>query len=193
MPHTPVSTLNDLYPTTCPHLLAVREKYADWNWYSENGYIRYSRGAVRSTYEHRLVAMRVYGRVPSGMHVHHVDGCITNNEASNLEVLTPAQHARIHHGPHGARIKCPVCGTVVPMPPSTAAKRTHCSAECRAKAQFAQDRPDRDRLWRLMRDVGSWRALGRMFGVSDSAVRKWARRYELDLSICDGRRKEASR
>jgi transposase-like protein len=40
-----------------------------------------------------------------------------------------------------------------------------------------------------MQEIGNWSALGRHFGVSDNAVRKWAKRFGLDLSLCNGRYK----
>lgn len=46
--------------------------------------------------EHRLV-MHEAGFDVHGMHVHHRDHDKTNNDLSNLELLTPAQHAE-HHG-----------------------------------------------------------------------------------------------
>lgn len=193
MPYTPVSTLCDVHPTSCPHLLALRAEYAEWNWYTEDGYIRYSKGDIRTTYEHRMVAERAFGEIPDGYHVHHVDADRGNNSAANLEVLSPGDHARLHTFALRVRLICPECGRQVDMPPALAAKRRHCSQACRLKAQYKAHRPTRERLWQQMREVGNWCAIARMYGVSDNAVRKWARRYELDLSVCDGRRKEASR
>jgi hypothetical protein len=188
VPYTAVSTLGGVHPTTCPHLLALRAEYADWNWYTEDGYIRYSLGMVRTTYEHRMVAERAFGEIPTGYHVHHVDNNRGNNSAANLEVLSPGEHARIHKYTLRVRMVCPGCGKEVDMPPALASKRQHCSQKCREKAQPSR-RPEREVLWRQMHDVNNWTTLGRMYGVSDNAVRKWARRYGLDLSVCDGRRK----
>ena len=42
---------------------------------------------------HRLVAMMFIKRNLKGFHVHHRDHDTTNNSVSNLEVLTPADHA----------------------------------------------------------------------------------------------------
>lgn len=38
-------------------------------------------------------------------------------------------------------------------------------------------RPTKDELTRLIKEVNNWSELGRRFGVSDNAIRKWARRY----------------
>lgn len=187
MPYTAVATLNEVHPTSCPHLLALRAEYADWNWYIENGYIRYSRGEnERTPHEHRMVAERAFGEIPDGHHVHHVDADRTNNAAANLAVLSPGEHSRLHKFSLRVRMVCPACGEAFELPPARAARRIHCSQECWALARSR--RPSREHLWAHMRELRNWCALGRLYGVSDNAVRKWARRYGLDLSVCDGRR-----
>lgn len=35
--------------------------------------------------------------IPKGYHVHHVDGDETNDRPSNLQLLTAADHNRVHH------------------------------------------------------------------------------------------------
>lgn len=47
--------------------------------------------------EHRLVAYDAGLLVDLAMHVHHREAPKTNNAPSNLRVLTPAEHARLHH------------------------------------------------------------------------------------------------
>jgi transposase-like protein len=41
------------------------------------------------------------------------------------------------------------------------------------------DRPPKEQLIELMEQKTSWVQMGRMFGVSDNAVRKWAKKYDL--------------
>ena len=40
---------------------------------------------------------RKVGPIPEGFHVHHIDGDYTNNDVSNLEVLSPKAHTHLHH------------------------------------------------------------------------------------------------
>ena len=47
------------------------------------------------TMEHRLVYESVYGSIPDGYDVHHIDGDTYNNDIDNLECLTHEDHARI--------------------------------------------------------------------------------------------------
>lgn len=188
MSYIPVSHLNDLYPTTCPHLLAVRAEYATWNWYTEKGYIRYSRGSrERTDYEHQMVAERAYGPVPQGYHVHHVDGNIKHNAAFNLRVLLAAKHTQLHKTLPKIGLTCPCCGKVYEVAPSQARRRIYCSRLCLHADRYGNKRPSRQRLASLMDQIGNWSALGRMFSVSDNSVRKWAKSYGLDPSVCNGR------
>lgn len=53
-----------------------------------------------------------------------------------------------------------------------------CSPECRIESQKKVERPSRDELDHLIKQH-SWTYIGKMYGVSDNAVRKWARKYML--------------
>ncbi len=53
-----------------------------------------------------------------------------------------------------------------------------CSVECKALYQCRVERPLKEVLEQEIKE-NSWVALGRKYGVSDNAIRKWARKYEL--------------
>ena len=57
-------------------------------------------------------------------------------------------------------------------------KQRFCGKECTDLVQRKCNRPAKKELKKLI-DAHSWVKLGRMFGVSDNAVRKWAKGYEL--------------
>lgn len=190
-----VHELSNLHPSSCPHLVSVRQRFARWNWMIDNGYIRYFyRGQM--IYEHRLVASASVG-LPRRYHVHHIDETRTNNAASNLLVLSASEHARLHasqkQGFVGDKplMECPVCHAA--FQPSWGQMNrdtpSYCSVRCCRIASRKVKRPSADELRRILSNAPSWLEVGRMFGVSDNAVRKWARSYQIDFSICDGRLK----
>lgn len=55
---------------------------------------------------------------------------------------------------------------------------TFCSVTCSAKSRRKVKRPYRKTLLRQIQTM-SWSAIGRHYGVSDNAVRKWAKKYDL--------------
>ena len=60
------------------------------------GYKQYNSGKGW-TYTHRTVAARkMGGSIRSGLHVHHMDGNKLNNRPTNLKVVTPSQHRKLH-------------------------------------------------------------------------------------------------
>lgn len=68
--------------------------------------------------------------------------------------------------------KCPICGAKM------APARTFCSLECAALGQQRVSRPSREELKKEIRE-NSFVALGREYGVSDNAIRKWCVRLNL--------------
>lgn len=62
-----------------------------------SGYIEVTRGKHKGRGQHRVVAEESIGRrLRSGEIVHHIDGNRSNNDPSNLEVMTHAEHCRLH-------------------------------------------------------------------------------------------------
>lgn len=52
---------------------------------------------LNGRHEHRVIAEQILGRkLKSNEIVHHKDGNKLNNSKGNLEIMTQAQHARIH-------------------------------------------------------------------------------------------------
>lgn len=73
-------------------------------------------------------------------------------------------------------INCKNCGKKV--------KRTHramkfCSTICGKIANRKVERPSKSELQKEILKLKNWSALGRKYKVSDNAIRKWARQYNL--------------
>lgn len=54
-----------------------------------------------------------------------------------------------------------------------------CSSNCYQFSQRKVKRPSKEQLKELIECKTTWVQLGKMFGVSDNAVRKWAKKYKL--------------
>lgn len=170
-----VKNLDKIHPSDCPILAQVRGQYAPRRCHYNNGYIHYTING-KATPEHRLVAECIYGPLSSDQIVHHRDECRTNNSASNLTVMTRAEHVAEHRGQQ-AVLTCPICGQPFGRKPSDLANVNFCSTSCRARADQRIEWPDAETLAAMIADADSWLAVGRVLGVSDNAVRKRARRY----------------
>jgi hypothetical protein len=64
---------------------------------TKKGYIRYaSDGRLRM--EHNIIWEENYGAIPTGYYIHHKDFNKKNNTITNLELVTPLEHKRLHSG-----------------------------------------------------------------------------------------------
>lgn len=57
--------------------------------------------------------------------------------------------------------------------------KVYCSPFCFHLETRKVNRPTKEELEKLLSEKVPWVRLGKMFGVSDNAVRKWARGYNL--------------
>lgn len=72
-------------------------------------------------------------------------------------------------------VKCPICKMEFDTCNS---EQIYCSIKCLSFSNRKVVRPSKEELQQLL-DNTSWTQIGKMFGVSDNAVRKWAKRYGL--------------
>lgn len=177
-----VSELNSIHPLDCPVVAQVRSDHANCTWFYDHGYIRYNDGTKLMLREHQRVAMAAYGSI-EGCHVHHIDRNRLNNRADNLAVVSSTEHHLLHGQQYRQRVSltCPVCNATFEVRPSLVKHRnpTYCSNACRSIGRQVVARPTAEQLSELITLISNWCELGRMFGVSDNAVRKWARAYGL--------------
>lgn len=143
-------------------------------------------------YEHILVAESMLGReLMDSEVVHHLDLCRSNNDPSNLIVFkTMSDHTRFHNTgvmePTGDGTyispelefrngydRCPICG-------GKKTRRANACKSCQERSN--QSRPSRkppmDTLDELLKTHNK-SEIGRMYGVSETAVRKWIKSYQL--------------
>ena len=118
----------------------------------------------------------------------HINGTATDNRLENLQIVCPncAATLETHCGKNKNRTipdrVCARCDTVF-RPPS----RTHkyCSWECSVEGRTGVPRTETRKVARppletLLAELeaSTYVAVGRKYGVSDNAVRKWVRAYE---------------
>ena len=152
-------------------------------------------------YEHRFVVEQDLGeRLADNVIVHHINGDRGNNDISNLlPVVGKAAHVRLHkwidcgaemHESYvknwaidqsntiGEKNTCLQCGK-----PTNERRNKYCSLSCTRKSQEAtKDKPARPSMEDLasLLKTNSFLSVGKMFGVSDNAIRKWCKGHGLD-------------
>ena len=63
------------------------------------GYIRFANdGEGKHRFEHCIIWENHHGKIPLGMQIHHKDFDKANNKISNLQLVTPLEHKRLHSG-----------------------------------------------------------------------------------------------
>ncbi|MGI8780751.1 MAG: HNH endonuclease [Solirubrobacteraceae bacterium] len=123
---------------------------------------------------------------PMSLILDHINGVANDNRLENLQIVCPncAATLETHCGRNKPR-RCRWCRTV--FRPSSQ-EQQYCTHRCWTASDAASaDRPERRRVTRpsyeqLLADLreASRLAVGRKYGVSDNAVRKWIRRYEAE-------------
>jgi hypothetical protein len=126
----------------------------------------------------------------------HINGVPNDNRIENLRILCPNCAATLatHCGRKNLSEPrtCPHCGK--DFQPNRY-KQPYCSRACgqrrkrddaRGVPNYAARRVERPPYEHLMREIktSSYVAVGRTYGVSDNAIRKWVRQYELETRRC---------
>jgi ribosomal protein S27AE len=119
----------------------------------------------------------------------HINGVADDNRIENLRIVCPNCAATFdtHCGrqnriPDAERV-CPHCGTTFR---AKSHRQRYCSRSCGSRydraglAKPGARRVERPPYEELVAEVKatSWSAVGRRYGVSDNAVRKWVRTYQ---------------
>lgn len=161
----------------------------------DNGYIRIYMPEHKSAdnnglvYEHQLVAEQKIGRLLREEEVvHHIDRDRSNNTPDNLLIFASnADHAAFHQHEeytldengiahcdlrNKENHKCPHCGTYIDR------DAKHCTEYANFLRRKVFNRPSRNELKMLVRTY-SFSRIAAMYGVSDSAIRKWCEQENL--------------
>ena len=124
--------------------------------------------------------------------IQRFNGVADDHRFENLRIVCPNCAATLdtHCGRHNRRtpleLTCPTCeGSFAPRTP----RQRYCSQACAYRGRYGVAQRERRKVPRppyaqLIREVHAlgWCGVGRRYGVSDNAVRKWMRQYERELS-----------
>lgn len=154
---------------------------------------------IREGYlEHKcsVCNLKEWNENPIPIELDHIDGNNSNNSLENLRIICPNCHAQTSNY-CGKNIKVKrkiyLCKCGNKKSADIYERCFNCSLKFRNKRrtkikkpkskntgmfQRKVDRPSKEELEILINE-NSWCAIGRKFGVSDNAIRKWARNYNI--------------
>lgn len=137
-------------------------------------------GVVKNFSIHRLVALAFIPNPNNLSDVNHKDYNKHNNESNNLEWCTHKyniQDMLKHYNIKRNFNKCLDCGIMLSDYKAVRCKKCH-NKNKRIKCKSQLYKIDRDKLKYLIKE-NSMLEVGRMFNISDNAVRKWCKKFNL--------------
>lgn len=146
-------------------------------------------------YEHVVIAEKFLNRaLRDNEVVHHLNSDRSDNREKNLLVLERSQHGKLHawlnentqfnenrtgdvNSIKSNIKKCVICDNYL-----NHKQKLTCSNKCRGIFRQTVDRPDAVTLQQDLTDGLSILAIGKKYGVSDNAIRKWLKQYNIPIT-----------
>jgi len=139
-------------------------------------------GISKRYYIHRLVYSTFVGEIVNWNDINHIDHNKGNNTPKNLESITHQANAKdqaifangVYKDSHDYEHshKCPVCGSIIRY------KSSMC-VDCVNKNKTSYRIPKDSIIESLTRNKGNFTQSAKEFNMTDNALRKWCKKYEL--------------
>ena len=130
---------------------------------------------------HRWVWINSHGVIPKGYHIHHKDEDKSNNDISNLELISASQHCLLHWTPEKKKRAAIHCDKIRPL-----TKKWHTSAEGLAwhklhalKCKFGKNEP-KDFICQICYTSFKSSKLSNVKFCSNNCKSQWRRNSGLD-------------
>ena len=135
----------------------------------------------KNMYIHRIMYQTFSGTIPNGMQINHINHKKYDNNINNLELVTPSENQKKAQLFYNKNIlkKCKKCGNKIKNK-----SKTDICGKCkpnnknRSYYRKVKNRPSKELLENLIQN-NSFVKIGKMYNVSDNAVRKWCKSYGL--------------
>lgn len=143
----------------------------------------------KNLYIHRIIYETFIGTIPSNKEINHIDHNKNNNSYKNLELVTHSENMRkqVLHSGNKLAPRCKYCGKRIYSKVNSFVYCKKCSEDLnierkisyyKSKNRKVLERPFKENLLKLILSK-SFLEIGRIYGVSDNAIRKWCKQYNL--------------
>ena len=142
----------------------------------------YCNGYHKNIEVHRLIAIAFIPNKDNKLEVNHKDGDRLHNTITNLEWVTRSENQQDQRKRNKTAYTvnyCPNCRKII----SKGAKQ--CKF-CQAISYYKVNRPSKEELELKIQEYnGNFTKLGKYYNVSDNAVRKWCKSYNMSTKSKD--------
>jgi len=142
-------------------------------------------------YEHIFVFEQYCRPLLNGETVHHLDGNKFNNDPRNLLALSNDQHSKLHKWiKQGCKIvetnsiiKWTIVCNHCDREFWKKGNAKYCGKTCALANRNSKIMPSKEELLKIYDELGSMVAVGAKYDVTDNAVRKWFKHYQVPENV----------